>query len=115
MPSGRAPTRFRPPGRFVDMGQGALMEPTLQPSRSAGTDPRFVSVVVPVVERADDLTELYRSFAAELNARGEEFEFVFVFDGGFAPPSELLALSQQHEHLRLLRFARTFGETAALR
>ena len=96
------------------MGQGALMEPTLQPSR-AGADARFVSVVVPVVERADDLTELYRSFSAALDGQGEEYEFVFVFDGGFAPPAELLALSQQRESVRLLRFARTFGETAALR
>ena len=90
------------------MGQGALMEPTLRPARS-GTDARFVSVVVPVVERADDLMELYRSFAAALDAQGEEFEFVFVFDGGFAPPAELLARSQQQERLRLLRFARRFG------
>ena len=97
------------------MGQGALMEPILQPSRAAGADARFVSVVVPVVERADDVTELYRSFAAELDARGEEYEFVFVFDGGFTPPAELVTLSQQRDTLRLLRFARTFGETAALR
>ena len=96
------------------MGQGALMEPTLQPAR-AGADARFVSVVVPVVERADDLLELYRSFSAALDAEGEEYEFVFVFDGGFAPPAELLALSQENEGLRLLRFARRFGETAALR
>jgi glycosyltransferase involved in cell wall biosynthesis len=95
------------------MGQGALMEPTFQPSRGARADARFVSVVVPVVERADDLTELYRSFSAALDAQGEDYEFVFVFDGGFTPPPELMAL--QREHLRLLRFARTFGETAALR
>ncbi|HWB41012.1 MAG TPA: glycosyltransferase, partial [Gemmatimonadales bacterium] len=92
------------------------MEPTLQPSRAGGgADPRFISVVVPVVERADDLVQLYRSFAAELSGRGEEHEFVFVFDGGFVPPEELLALSQERDNLRLLRFARTFGETAALR
>jgi glycosyltransferase involved in cell wall biosynthesis len=96
------------------MGQGALMEPTLRASR-ADADPRFISVVVPVVERADDLLELYRTFSAALDAHGEEYEFVFVFDGGFAPPAELLALSQQRDQLRLLRFARTFGETAALR
>src|SRR3712207_8515230 len=48
--------------------QGALMEPTLRASRGAA-DARFVSVIVPVVERADDLTELYRSFSAALDAR----------------------------------------------
>ena len=98
------------------MGQGVLMEPSLERSAAqSGADAGFVSVVVPVVERADDLVTLYRTFAAELDARGEEHEFVFVFDGGFTPPPELAALSQERENLRFLRFARTFGETAALR
>jgi glycosyltransferase involved in cell wall biosynthesis len=98
------------------MGQGALMEPSLDRARvSTGADPRFVSVVVPVVEQADDLPTLYRTYAAELDARGEEHEFVFVFDGGFTPPAELSALSQERDDVRLLRFARPFGETAALR
>jgi glycosyltransferase involved in cell wall biosynthesis len=98
------------------MGQGTLMEPSLDRSRdSSGADPRFVSVVVPVVERADDLVTLYRTYSDELDARGEEHEFVFVFDGGFTPPAELSALSQERDNLRLLRFARAFGETAALR
>ena len=98
------------------MGQGALMDPSLESSRAgSGADTRFVSVVVPVVERADDLVTLYRTFAAELDARGEEYEFLFVFDGSFTPPADLAALSQERENLRLLRFARTFGETSALR
>jgi glycosyltransferase involved in cell wall biosynthesis len=98
------------------MGQGVLMEPSLErsPARS-GADARFISVVVPVVERADDLVALYRSYSAELATRGEEHEFVFVFDGGFTPPPELAALSQERDNLRFLRFARAFGETAALR
>jgi glycosyltransferase involved in cell wall biosynthesis len=68
-----------------------------------------------VVERTDDLVALYRTFAAELERLGEEFEFLFVFDGGFAPSPELIALSQQDQHVHLLRFAQRFGETAALR
>jgi glycosyltransferase involved in cell wall biosynthesis len=72
-------------------------------------------VIVPVVERADDLLVLYRSFAGELDRRGEEHEFLFVFDGGFTPPPDLVALSRERESVRLLSFARTFGETAALR
>jgi glycosyltransferase involved in cell wall biosynthesis len=43
------------------------------------------------------------------------FEFLFVFDGRFAPPAELVALSREKEGVRILRFAREFGETAALR
>ena len=98
------------------MTQGTLMEPTTEPTRRERTaDRRFVSVIVPVVERVDDLTELYRSFSAALAARGNEHEFVFVFDGGYVPPPELAALSRDRPNLKLLRFARTFGETAALR
>jgi len=93
--------------------EGTLMEPTVE--RSAAADVRLVSVIVPVVERADDLLTLYRSFAEELDRRGEEHEFLFVFDGGFTPPPELVALSRERESVRLLSFARTFGETAALR
>jgi glycosyltransferase involved in cell wall biosynthesis len=96
--------------------EGTLMEPTaerLPTPRSA--DAELISVVVPVVERADDLVALYRAFAGELERRGRDHEFVFVFDGGFTPPPELVALSRERESVRLLSFARTFGETAALR
>ena len=92
------------------------MEPTVERSNASGAaEARLVSVIVPVVERADDLTALYRAFAGVLDRRGEEHEFLFVFDGGFAPAPELLALSQENESVRLLSFAREFGETAALR
>ena len=96
--------------------EGALMEPHVERSTPSGpADIRLVSVIVPVVERVDDLTALYRAFSAELERRGEEHEFLFVFDGGFVPPPDLLALSREHPSIRLLSFARTFGETAALR
>jgi glycosyltransferase involved in cell wall biosynthesis len=98
------------------MGQGVLMEPSLEGAAvRSGADAGLISVVVPVVERADDLVELYQAFSAELEARGDEHEFIFVFDGGFAPPPGLSTLSQERDNLRFLRFARTFGETAALR
>jgi glycosyltransferase involved in cell wall biosynthesis len=96
--------------------QGTLMEPTAEPTRRERiADGRFVSVIVPVVEGVDDLNELYRSFSAALTAHGNDHEFVFVFDGGYAPPPELAALSRERPNLKLLRFARTFGETSALR
>jgi glycosyltransferase involved in cell wall biosynthesis len=96
--------------------QGTLMEPSAESiRRDRVADGRFVSVIVPVVEGVDDLTELYRSFSAALTARGNDHEFVFVFDGGYVPPPELVALSHERTNLKLLRFARSFGETAALR
>ena len=97
------------------MGAPVLMEPivtsTGQPRPSAL---KLVSVIVPVVERADDLQALHRAFANELDAHGIAHEFLFVVDGGFAQPPELAALGER-DNDRVLRFARTFGETAALR
>ena len=59
---------------------------------------------------------LYRAFAAELDRRGEEHEFLFVFDGGFvAPAGAGRSRAGPTTSVRLLSFARTFGETAALR
>ncbi len=97
-------------------GQGILMEPTYDSSNSVtAADPGLISVIVPVVERADDLLAVYHAFARELEARPEDHEFLFVFDGRFTPPAELVTLAAEKPSLRLLRFARSFGETAALR
>jgi glycosyltransferase involved in cell wall biosynthesis len=96
--------------------EGTLMEATIEPAGPGGAGiVGPISVVVPVVERADDLLALYRAFAGELDRRGEQHEFLFVFDGGFSPPPELAALSREDPSVRLFSFARVFGETAALR
>jgi len=93
-----------------------LMEPTADPSSPRTlADLGFISVVVPVVERADDLVAVYQAFGRELDARPQEYEFLFVFDGRFTPSPELVALARENEAVRILRFARDFGETAALR
>ena len=78
-------------------------------------DSGLISVVVPVVERVDDLVAVYHAFARELQARPEDYEFLFIFDGRFTPPAELVAVARESEGVRLLRFARSFGESAALR
>jgi glycosyltransferase involved in cell wall biosynthesis len=94
----------------------ALMEPISQPVPTpVSADRELISVVVPVVERADDVMAVYRAFARELDLRSSSYEFVFVFDGRWSPPPELVALSRDNDRLRILRFAREFGETAALR
>lgn len=94
---------------------GMLMEPEALTSPSSDTEAGLISVVVPVVERADDLLEVHRTFADALDQRGYSYEFLFVFDGRFTPPPELLALTKEQPAIRILRFAREFGETAALR
>jgi glycosyltransferase involved in cell wall biosynthesis len=96
--------------------QGILMEPAREPAPSLPPSDRgFISVIVPVVERANDLMAVYRAFAQELDRRPEKYEFVFVFDGRFTPPAELVALAHETDQVRILSFTREFGETAALR
>ena len=95
---------------------GILMEPKAEPSKplgQPGTD--LISVVVPVVERADEVLSVYHSFAQALDVRRQPYEFLFVFDGRFTPPAELVSLARENPRVRILRFAREFGETAALR
>jgi glycosyltransferase involved in cell wall biosynthesis len=92
------------------------MEPSIVPDVDGPqSEVELISVVVPVVERTDDLVSVYRAFALELDRRPEEYEFLFVFDGRFTPPPELIALSRETGRIKLLRFVREFGETAALR
>jgi glycosyltransferase involved in cell wall biosynthesis len=95
--------------------QDVLTDPTADPATRSPSGGSLISVVVPVVERADDLVAVYRAFERELNHRPEAHEFLFVFDGRLSPPAELVALTRENKTVRILRFAREFGETAALR
>ncbi|RMF90331.1 MAG: glycosyltransferase, partial [Nitrospinota bacterium] len=74
-----------------------------------------VSVVVPVTERCDDLTELYRSHAGVLKRSGYSFEFLFVFDGGFTEEAKKLEpLVALGEPIQIITLSRSFGEATAL-
>jgi glycosyltransferase involved in cell wall biosynthesis len=92
------------------------MEPSVE---AAGNQPPvktdFISVVVPVAERQEDLMSVYQAFAHELEHHTKSLEFVFVFDGGITPPDDLVALARERAGVKIFRFARAFGETAALR
>jgi glycosyltransferase involved in cell wall biosynthesis len=94
---------------------GILMEPITAsaPAREPRAD--MMSVIVPVVERADDVLAVYRAFADVLDERRQPYEFLFIFDGRITPPPDLVKLSRDNPKVRILRFAREFGETAALR
>ena len=84
----------------------------------ANTDPAdagLISVVIPVVERADQVAAVYSAFARELDARPEDHEFIIIFDGRCTPSPELLQLIGENDAVRILQFASEFGETAALR
>ena len=77
--------------------------------------PLDVSVVVPILERLDDLGELYREHAKVLSNLGKAFEFIFVLDGPNTKTTTVLeALKMEFPRIRLITLNRTFGEAVAL-
>jgi len=75
-----------------------------------------ISVLIPIVERHDDLREVYRSVVPEMEKIGRSYEFVFLvsaeFTGAFDQALELH--ESDPKTVRVLRFARPVSEAAAL-
>jgi glycosyltransferase involved in cell wall biosynthesis len=73
-----------------------------------------ISVVVPVLNEEESLPLLHQSLTAALAHSGYSYEIIIVDDGStdrsFAVMCELQA---QDDHLRVVRFRRNFGQTAA--
>jgi len=74
-----------------------------------------LSVVIPVSERYDDVRALYNAYKADLDRTNRSYEIIYVLDGQYAEVlSTLKALLDEGEPLRVIRFARSFGEATAL-
>ena len=75
---------------------------------------QLVSVIIPVIDRVDDLAALHHAVVAQLE--GTPFELLFLFDGGApAIPAALRDAARADERVRLFRFDQSFGEATVLR
>jgi hypothetical protein len=74
-----------------------------------------ISMLVPVVERHDDLVELHHAMLPEVQKLGD-FEVLYLISAGFEHAIEqaLELHDKDPGHVRVLRFARPVGEAAAL-
>jgi len=73
-----------------------------------------LSVVVPLLDEEDNLRALYEQITRALEGR-YEYEIVFVDDGSKDGSFEILKdLHASDPHVRVIRFRRNFGQTAAL-
>ena len=73
-----------------------------------------VSVVIPVRNEAPALKELHRELTQTLAAWGRPYELIVVDDGSTDESFDLLARLQATDpRLRVIRFRRNFGQTAA--
>ena len=73
-----------------------------------------LSVVIPIRNEAPSLVELHRELTETLVAWGRDYELIVVDDGSTDESFETLARLQALDpHLRVIRFRRNFGQTAA--
>src|SRR5437867_13051555 len=73
-----------------------------------------LSVVIPIHNEAASLEELHREMTSTLGACGRPYEVIVVDDGSTDESFEMLRRLQAIDpHLRVIRFRRNFGQTAA--
>ena len=76
---------------------------------------KALSLVVPVYNEEGNLEPLHEAICAALEPPGIPFEVLYVDDGSTdASVPELEALAATDERIRLIRFVRNYGQTAAL-
>ncbi|MGR3317139.1 MAG: glycosyltransferase, partial [Candidatus Anammoxibacter sp.] len=74
-----------------------------------------ISVIVPIVERYDDLRKLYSEFSAAFDKLGKPYEFIFIVDGGFSEVTgELQDIQANNSSIKIIKLTRKFGESIAI-
>jgi len=82
------------------------------PGRDAEQNRPRLSVIIPVYNEQDNVEELYHRLAASI---GPEDEVIFVDDGSVdATLDRLVRATASDARVRIIRFRRNFGQTAAL-
>lgn len=73
-----------------------------------------ISVVVPMRNESPNVAELYRELTGVLEAYGRPYEILAIDDGSSDDTfAQLAALQSRDPRLRVIRFRRNFGQTAA--
>ena len=78
------------------------------------TTKKELSVIVPVTERFDPISELFHEYKRGIEATGFNYEFIYVIDGYHPNALSELNKLQQTEKLTIITLAKTFGESTAL-
>lgn len=75
----------------------------------------FCSVVVPVMNEEENVPLLHQAISAVMQAWGRAYEIVIVDDGSTDRTFPLLQEMAQHDpNLRVVKFRRNFGQSAAM-
>lgn len=74
-----------------------------------------ISLVIPLLNEEESLTELYDWIIRVVNEKGLSYEIIFVDDGSTDKSWQIIeGLSAKDEHVKGLKFRRNFGKSAAL-
>jgi glycosyltransferase involved in cell wall biosynthesis len=76
--------------------------------------PPDLSIVIPIRNEAESLPKLYEELTRTLSGSPRTYELLFIDDGSTDRSFEILAGFQARDpHVRVIRFRRNFGQTAA--
>ena len=76
---------------------------------------RSLSAIVPVYNEEDNLLPLHRELTEVLGQLEGDYEIIVIDDGSTDGSFEVLTrLLQEDRHLRVIRFRRNYGQTAAM-
>ena len=74
-----------------------------------------ISVIVPVVERYDNLCKLYSEFSSSFERLEKSYEFIFVVPEEFCKAiDDLTALRNDNSCIKVIKQTKNFGESIAL-
>lgn len=73
-----------------------------------------LSVIVPVTERFDPMSELFHEYKRGVEVTGLKYEFIYVIDGNQPNALSELRKLQETEKLTIVTLANRFGEATAL-
>jgi hypothetical protein len=73
-----------------------------------------LSVIIPVTERFDPVSELYYEYKRAVESTGKHYEFIYVLDGEYPDVLKELNQLQQSESIMIITLAKWFGEATAL-
>jgi len=73
-----------------------------------------LSIVIPICNESPNIPELYRELTATLERWGHSYEILMIDDGSTDDSfDQLTRLQERDDRLRIIRFRRNFGQTAA--
>jgi glycosyltransferase involved in cell wall biosynthesis len=74
-----------------------------------------LSIVIPLLNEEESLTELYHWIANTMQSNGFLYEIIFIDDGSTDGSWELIdSLTSHHPEVKALRFLKNFGKSQAL-